>query len=183
MRFQKDKQLSVPVAICSIVLVIGVTAGLAAERSLAILPADFTLTGARAQHRLLVQQVVDGEFRGEAKNVTIVSDNPQVVEIRNGFAVAVADGVVTLTATSGDLSAATKVRVLHAEKSTVPSFRNHVLAVIAKSGCNSGSCHGALAGKGGFKLSLRGYDPESDHRAIPGKPADGASNYRIQVAV
>jgi hypothetical protein len=166
MRFQKDKQLLFPVAIFSIVLVIGVTAGLAAERSLAILPADFTLTGAQAQHRLLVQQVVDGEFTGEAKNVTIVSDNPQVVEIRNGFAVAVADGVVTLTATSGDLSAVTKVRVLHAKQPTVPSFRNHVLAVMAKSGCNSGSCHGALAGKGGFKLSLRGYDPESDHRVI-----------------
>ena len=33
MRFQKDKQLLFPVGICSIVLVIGVTAGLAAERS------------------------------------------------------------------------------------------------------------------------------------------------------
>ncbi|MFP6670151.1 MAG: hypothetical protein VB857_01955, partial [Pirellulaceae bacterium] len=82
MRFQKDKQLLFPVGICSIVLVIGVTAGLAAERSLVILPADFTLAGAQAQHRLLVQQVVDGEFTGEAKNITIVSDNPQVVEIR-----------------------------------------------------------------------------------------------------
>ncbi len=32
--------------------------------------------------------------------------------------------------------------------------------------CNSGACHGALAGKGGFKLSLRGYDSSSDHFAI-----------------
>ena len=30
-------------------------------------------------------------------------------------------------------------------------------------GCNSGACHGALAGKGGLKLSLRGYAPEDDH--------------------
>ncbi len=29
-----------------------------------------------------------------------------------------------------------------------------------------GSCHGALAGKGGFKLSLRGYDPEADFQTI-----------------
>ncbi len=26
-----------------------------------------------------------------------------------------------------------------------------------------GACHGALAGKGGFRLSLRGYDSPTDH--------------------
>src|SRR5579883_1407373 len=45
----------------------------------------------------------------------------------------------------------------------VPSFRNHVLPLMTRAGCNSGACHGALAGKGGLKLSLRGYDPESDY--------------------
>jgi hypothetical protein len=45
----------------------------------------------------------------------------------------------------------------------VPSFRNHVIPMMTKIGCNSAACHGALAGKGGFKLSLRGYDPEADH--------------------
>src|SRR2546421_7270585 len=44
-----------------------------------------------------------------------------------------------------------------------PSFRNDVIPVLTKVGCNSGACHGALAGKGGFKLSLRGYDPPTDH--------------------
>ena len=29
-----------------------------------------------------------------------------------------------------------------------------------------GRCHGALAGKGGFKLSLRGYDPVKDYHTI-----------------
>ncbi|WP_145275635.1 hypothetical protein [Tautonia plasticadhaerens] len=33
-------------------------------------------------------------------------------------------------------------------------------------GCNAGSCHGAAAGRGGFKLSLYGGDPRADHRAI-----------------
>src|SRR5262249_28259303 len=31
-----------------------------------------------------------------------------------------------------------------------------------RAGCNAGACHGALAGKGGMKLSLRGFDPDSD---------------------
>src|SRR4051812_15615209 len=42
------------------------------------------------------------------------------------------------------------------------SFRNDVMAVLARAGCNSGACHGNLNGKGGFKLSLRGQDPDSD---------------------
>lgn len=46
------------------------------------------------------------------------------------------------------------------------SFRNEVLPILSKSGCNSGGCHGALAGKGGFKLSLFGYNPEADYLAI-----------------
>jgi hypothetical protein len=44
-----------------------------------------------------------------------------------------------------------------------PGFRHDVLPVLSKLGCNSGACHGALAGKGGFRLSLHGYDPGSDH--------------------
>jgi hypothetical protein len=44
-----------------------------------------------------------------------------------------------------------------------PSFRNHIIPLMTKVGCNSGACHGALAGKGGFKLSLRGYDPSADY--------------------
>src|SRR6202049_2063590 len=49
-----------------------------------------------------------------------------------------------------------------AARADEPSFRNHIVPILTKSGCNSGACHGALAGKGGLKLSLRGYDPESD---------------------
>ncbi len=46
------------------------------------------------------------------------------------------------------------------------SFRNHVQPILAKAGCSSGACHGAAAGQGGFKLSLRGYDNEGDFLAL-----------------
>jgi Protein of unknown function (DUF1553)/Protein of unknown function (DUF1549) len=42
------------------------------------------------------------------------------------------------------------------------SFRHEVMAVLSRAGCNSGACHGNLNGKGGFKLSLRGQDPDLD---------------------
>src|SRR5881392_1668555 len=50
-----------------------------------------------------------------------------------------------------------------AKDSPAPSFRNQVIPLLTRLGCNSGACHGALAGKGGLKLSLRGYAPSDDH--------------------
>jgi hypothetical protein len=46
------------------------------------------------------------------------------------------------------------------------SFRNEVMAVLSRAGCNQGTCHGNLNGKGGFKLSLRGQDPALDFRVL-----------------
>jgi hypothetical protein len=46
------------------------------------------------------------------------------------------------------------------------SFRNDVMAVLSKSGCNQGACHGNQNGKNGFKLSLRGEDPTFDLAAL-----------------
>jgi hypothetical protein len=40
------------------------------------------------------------------------------------------------------------------------------MAVLSKSGCNAGTCHGNQNGKGGFKLSLRGQEPAADYLAL-----------------
>ncbi|MCX6308109.1 MAG: hypothetical protein NTY32_04470, partial [Bacteroidia bacterium] len=45
-------------------------------------------------------------------------------------------------------------------------FRTETLAVLTKQGCNSGSCHGSPEGKGGFALSLFGYDPVADSEQL-----------------
>jgi hypothetical protein len=46
------------------------------------------------------------------------------------------------------------------------SFRNDVMAVLSRAGCNQGACHGNMNGKNGFKLSLRGDDPAWDFLAL-----------------
>src|ERR1700722_14281668 len=46
------------------------------------------------------------------------------------------------------------------------SYRNEVMAVLSRAGCNQGICHGNLNGRGGFKLSLRGQDLEVDRDAL-----------------
>jgi hypothetical protein len=45
-------------------------------------------------------------------------------------------------------------------------FERHVMGVFGRMGCNSGSCHGSFQGKGGFRLSLFGYDPAKDYLAL-----------------
>src|SRR5581483_671695 len=47
-----------------------------------------------------------------------------------------------------------------------PDFDTEVLPVLTRAGCNSGACHGAAAGRGGFRLSLWGSDPAADHDAL-----------------
>ena len=47
-----------------------------------------------------------------------------------------------------------------------PSFCIDVETVLAKAGCNAGTCHGNQHGKGGFRLSLRGQDPDFDYRSL-----------------
>ena len=58
------------------------------------------------------------------------------------------------------------VQGLTAAEAVTPSFRNDIIPVITKLGCNSGRCHGSQYGKGGFKLSLLGFDVDSDYNAI-----------------
>ena len=59
------------------------------------------------------------------------------------------------------------------------SFTNDVMAVLSRSGCNAGACHGNLNGKGGFRLSLRGENPALDlttlTRDMLGRRTDPAS--------
>ncbi|MFP6763199.1 MAG: DUF1549 domain-containing protein [Planctomycetaceae bacterium] len=52
------------------------------------------------------------------------------------------------------------------DQTELPSFRNDVMAVLSRAGCNAGTCHGNASGKGGFGLSLRGQEPAADYRTL-----------------
>jgi hypothetical protein len=45
-------------------------------------------------------------------------------------------------------------------------FERHVMGLFGRMGCNMGSCHGSFQGKGGFRMSLFGYDPDMDYQAV-----------------
>src|SRR5207244_3600983 len=78
----------------------------------------------------------------------------------------VGDGSGTLQCTVADQTVAVSVTVSGQKEKHEVSFVRDVMPTLSRMGCNAGTCHGAQAGKNGFKLSLRGYDPVLDHRSL-----------------
>jgi hypothetical protein len=133
--------------------------------SLQIQPAEITLTGPQATQRLSILRTGENGFNEDVTGrAEYTSFNPKIVTVdENGLLQAVGDGETIVIATFDDKKATTRVNVQKTREPANVSFANHVIPILTKLGCNSGACHGALAGKGGLKLSLRGYDPEADH--------------------
>lgn len=77
----------------------------------------------------------------------------------------VTTGQGTLVVKAAGLEAKVPVEVLDASPKS-SDFVRDVLPMMAKVGCNQGTCHGAQQGRKGFKMSLRGYDPAYDYRAL-----------------
>jgi Protein of unknown function (DUF1553)/Protein of unknown function (DUF1549) len=136
--------------------------------TLRILPSEVTLDGATARQRVVVIDEDGGRARADVTATAKLRANREdVVRIGSGGILEpIGDGDAVITATVGEQKAELKVTVRNAKAAEERSFRNDVIPVLTRMGCNSGACHGALAGKGGLKLSLRGYDPDADHFAL-----------------
>ncbi len=138
--------------------------------SLTLLPPDITLQGQDAKQRLILTRWTPqrGSETDLTPRATFASSSPGVARVDpQGVVWAVGDGESRITARlPGGGHATARVRVESAGRPPLRDFRNQVRSIMTKSGCNSGPCHGAGAGQNFFKLSLRGYSLEEDHRAL-----------------
>jgi Protein of unknown function (DUF1553)/Protein of unknown function (DUF1549)/Bacterial Ig-like domain (group 2) len=135
-------------------------------------PASLSLSGKDSSGLVVIQKLlrtITGESAGKqlTEDVRIESADPAIAVWKDGRIHAVADGKTEILIQSADSD---EVRVpVDVQGTTVPQrwqFDAHVQSVLTRAGCNSGACHGALAGKGGFRLSLRAYDSLTDHFTI-----------------
>jgi hypothetical protein len=78
----------------------------------------------------------------------------------------VADGTGDVTFAAAGLSGSVAVKVSGQKDKVQVSFTRDVMPALSRLGCNAGTCHGSAQGRNGFQLSLRGYDPLFDHRAL-----------------
>ncbi|MBM3982756.1 MAG: DUF1553 domain-containing protein [Planctomycetes bacterium] len=135
-------------------------APLARGADLRVYPADVAIGGPnRAQQLLVVEEENGRVVRDLTAGAKYASSSDKVKVDATGIVTATGAGEAKITVTAGGKTATVAVR---AEKPAEWNFRNHVIPTLTRAGCNAGACHGALAGKGGMKLSLRGFDPETD---------------------
>ncbi len=165
-----NKRLIAAFALAHIVCVtaIGLHARVDPPRDLTILPEKVVLRGQGSHQQLLVEARDAGSYVGNRTvSCTFSSSNPNVATVdEKGTVIAVADGRAIVTARDGAQVVSTVIQVERAFAPYPLSFRNHVVPVLTRVGCNSGPCHGAAAGKNGFKLTLRGYDPDADYLTL-----------------
>lgn len=143
---------------------------LQAERQIVILPGKIELADDRAAQTFSVYETSESGEIGRVLNSSEFSVSLQdhsLVSIRDNIVYPLKNGETSLEVAAKDgARVAATVSVSNMETAKAISFRHDVEPLLTKLNCNSGACHGALAGKGGFRLSLRGYDPEFDHRTI-----------------
>jgi hypothetical protein len=143
------------------------TALRAAPAELHIYPETIALDGQRSQQRLIVLcRQADGRVRDVSRLATMTVDDPKVATVRNGIAFPVGDGKTMLAISVDGMRKAVPITVTRATAEKPVSFIREIEPILSKAGCNSGACHGAQLGRGGFKLSLFGFDPEFDHSQI-----------------
>jgi hypothetical protein len=128
-----------------------------------IYPPEIAISGPNRTQQLLVVLEENGRVTADVTaRAKYRSSDEKVARVdANGRVTATGEGEATIAASGLDRPLTVKVRVGPVNEGW--NFRNHIIPSLTRAGCNSGACHGALAGKGGMKLSLRGYDPESDH--------------------
>jgi hypothetical protein len=130
-------------------------------------PASIILHGPFAYAQLLLTgQLQTGERIDVTRAARIDAPANLVRLAPTGLVRPAGDGAGELKCTIAGLSVTVPVKVSGQKQPPQVSFVRDVMPVLSKVGCNAGTCHGAAKGKNGFKLSLRGYDPEWDHQAL-----------------
>jgi hypothetical protein len=133
---------------------------------LRIQPASLVIAHERDARRLLVSGLTEaGEWVDLTRDAELIAPPGSLRIDADGYVHPVAAGKANLSVAA----AGKRVTVAVTVESIAPppiSFVREIMPQLSKLGCNAGTCHGSAKGKNGFKLSLRGYDPDSDYHAL-----------------
>jgi Protein of unknown function (DUF1553)/Protein of unknown function (DUF1549)/Bacterial Ig-like domain (group 2) len=130
-------------------------------------PSQLTLKHPFSYAQLLVTaRLATGERIDATRMVTYEKNSDAVSISATGFVRPSSDGQARIRCGLSGKSLEIPVTVTGQKSPYTASFVRDIMPVLSKVGCNAGTCHGAQQGKNGFKLSLRGYDPLLDHRAL-----------------
>jgi WD40 repeat protein len=135
--------------------------------ALEIQPSRIKLTSPSDYAQLLVTARLESGDTADITRMVKFTTKPPLAQVSpTGVVTPVTNGmgklIVSLAGQSSEIPFAIggQTKPYHAD------FVRDVSPVISRLGCNAGTCHGSKEGKNGFKLSLRGYDPETDLRSL-----------------
>jgi hypothetical protein len=117
--------------------------------------------------QLLLTGVLDDGSRVDVTRLAKLEYPAKLVKVSaTGLVRPLADGTGEIRATVEGKTISLPLQVSGQKAKHEVSFVREVMPVLSRIGCNAGTCHGSAKGKNGFALSLRGYDPIHDHRAL-----------------
>jgi hypothetical protein len=109
----------------------------------------------------------DGIAKDYTRKGTYAVEPAGIVSVdATGLVKPIADGQAVLTATADGQSTQLKIEVSRIADQLPINFKNQVVPVFTKLGCNAGGCHGKASGQNGFKLSLLGFYPDEDYEFL-----------------
>ncbi len=139
-------------------------------KELIVEPAELQLTTPYAYAQLIVTAVMEDGSTVDVTRLCEIDSPDWTTVTARGLIRPVANGSAKVTVRYGQQTQTIDVTASNvggdgADHGAVDFIRD-VSPLLSRLGCNAGTCHGAQKGKNGFKLSLRGYDPVLDLRAL-----------------
>lgn len=140
----------------------------ARAQRLSLYPPEAILYGPRAVQRFAVTvEGADGVVRDVTKDATFSLEPKEVADVLpNGMLRARGPGHARVAVSWNGHAAVAQLAVEQPAGTREISFVKDVVPIFTRAGCAGANCHGSIRGKGGFKLSLFGYEPAADYETL-----------------
>ncbi len=160
--------------LCGLVLIgyAGSLQAVEAPTSITIAPQQegqkLTIRGRDARQQLIVTgHFADGQVRDLTREVQYSSSPEGIVSVdKTGLVTPLKDGEAKIIVSHGKVRGEVSIAVTGYAHPLPINFKNQIVPIFTKLGCNSGGCHGKASGQNGFRLSLLGFYPDEDYEFL-----------------
>jgi hypothetical protein len=115
---------------------------------------------------LVTARTPAGSQRDVTREATYRSADPGMATAGDGVVRPAASGRTAVEVAFAGRRLTVPVTVEHGDRFLAVDFTRDVVPILTHAGCNGGGCHGKAGGRGGFALSLFGFDPKAAYDAI-----------------
>jgi hypothetical protein len=134
---------------------------------LIVSPSKVVLDSPEASQQLIVSFSDKAGQRDVTGKIKATITDGSIVAVEDGALLRPqSEGQTEIIVQFGEETVRVPVEVIKQRNPDPVSFRNEIIPILTKARCNSGGCHGKAEGQNGFKLSIFGFDAESDYAAL-----------------